>query len=136
VPGRRIRRGLQPAPPLGPGGCAVGGTTRGRNLAAEQPGQRSAGAVRKFSLAHGWTPRLRTITTRLTALTWTLLDAEDLLSLVPMSVVRPWVERALLQVLPMEQAQPLEPLGLLLPSAAAKPAALLLADHVARHYAA
>ena len=77
---------------------------------------------------------MRALTTRVTALTWVLLDTEDLLSLVPLSVVRPWVTRGLLRVLSLEQEQPLEPLGLLLPEHGAKPAVALLADHVARHY--
>ena len=79
---------------------------------------------------------MRAITTRVTTLTWAMLDSDDLLSLVPLSVVRPWVQRGLLRVLPLEQEQPLEPLGLLLPERGVKPAVALLAEHLTRHYAA
>jgi DNA-binding transcriptional LysR family regulator len=99
------------------------------------PGSAAHEQLEKLSQAQGWTPRLCAITTRVTALTWALLDADDLLTLVPLSVVRPWVNRALLHVLPLEQQQLLQPLGLLLPEVGGKPAAALLADHVARHYA-
>ena len=65
--------------------------------------------------AQGWALRASTIVTRISALTWTLLDSGRLLTLVPYSVVRPWVERQQLQVLPVHLNMPFEPVGMLMP---------------------
>lgn len=82
-----------------------------------------------------WTPRTRPVMTRVTTLTWTMLDTQDLLTLLPLSVVRPWVRRGLLQVLPIAPSQPLAPLGMLVPEQGSKPAVDKLASHVAAHAA-
>jgi DNA-binding transcriptional LysR family regulator len=77
-----------------------------------------------------WAPRIRPVTTRITTLTWTMLDTQDLLTLVPLSVVRPWVRRGLLKVLPMPWRLQIDPLGMLLPEHGAAPAVDKLAHHV------
>ncbi|MCZ4316668.1 LysR family transcriptional regulator [Comamonadaceae bacterium G21597-S1] len=82
----------------------------------------------------GWTPRIRPVTTRVTALTWTMLDTQDLLTLVPLGVVRPWVRRGLLHVVPTPWHLPLDPLGMLLPDAPLAPAVDKLAQHMIAHH--
>jgi DNA-binding transcriptional LysR family regulator len=54
------------------------------------------------------------VITRISPLTWTLLDSLPLLTVVPFSVVRPWVERTQLVALPVLPAMPFLPLGMLL----------------------
>ncbi|MCW5644621.1 MAG: LysR family transcriptional regulator [Rhodoferax sp.] len=83
---------------------------------------------------HGWTPRIRPVTTRVTALTWTMLDADDLLTLVPLSVVNPWVRRGLLHVVPTPWQLPMEPLGMLLPETPLAPAVDTLVQHVGHYH--
>lgn len=60
-------------------------------------------------------PRLCPVVTRISALTWVLLDRQPVLAVVPYSVVRPWVERSQLAVLPLALPLPFTPLGMLLP---------------------
>lgn len=79
---------------------------------------------------HGWLPRHCRIVTRMSALTWTLLDAQPVLTLVPYSVLRPWVERGQLAVLALPLALPFEPLGMLLPENDRTTACELLAGFV------
>lgn len=79
---------------------------------------------------HGWPARTSPVVTRTPALTWTLLDTQDLLALVPYSVVRPWVERGQLKVLPVSLDLPFEPLGLLRPVDGLGPAGERLVAHV------
>jgi DNA-binding transcriptional LysR family regulator len=78
----------------------------------------------------GWPARTSPIVTRISALTWTLLDSQDLLALVPFSVIRPWVERGQLKELPVALAMPFEPLGLLRPNQGLNAAGESLAAYV------
>lgn len=78
----------------------------------------------------GWAPRTCQIVTRISALSWTLLDTQPLLALVPYSVVRPWVERGQLKVLAVPLELPFDPLGLLRPVEGLGPAGERLVDHV------
>jgi DNA-binding transcriptional LysR family regulator len=66
----------------------------------------------------GWSPRVCPVLTRISSLTWTMLDSAPLVTLIPMSVVSPWVERKYLYVLPLELDMPFEPTGMLLPTRA------------------
>lgn len=81
--------------------------------------------------AQGWAPRMCPVVARMPLLTWAMLDAQELLTLVPLSVVQPWVERGLLQVLPVALDLPFEPLGMLLPQLGGSPAAEKLVRFVA-----
>lgn len=65
--------------------------------------------------SQGWALRSSSIVTRISALTWSLLDTQDVLTLVPYSVVSPWVERGLIKVLDVALNMPFEPVGMLLP---------------------
>ncbi|MEZ5645525.1 MAG: LysR family transcriptional regulator [Burkholderiaceae bacterium] len=78
----------------------------------------------------GWPARTSPVVTRTSALTWTLLDTLDLLALVPYSVVRPWVERGHLKLLPVPLEMPFESLGILRPVEGLGPAGERLAAHV------
>ncbi|QBM27071.1 LysR family transcriptional regulator [Hydrogenophaga pseudoflava] len=78
----------------------------------------------------GWTPRTCQIVTRISPLTWTLLDTRPLLALVPFSVLRPWVERGQLKVLPLPLDLPFEPLGVLRPAEGLGPAGERLVAYV------
>jgi DNA-binding transcriptional LysR family regulator len=89
--------------------------------------------LERLSEEQGWTPRIRPVTTRITTLTWTMLDTQDLLTLVPLSVVRPWIRRGLLHALPIQTQQSLAPLGMLLPEHGVAPAVDKLAAHVAQY---
>ncbi len=78
----------------------------------------------------GWSPRSCGILTRMSALTWTLLDTAPLVTLVPLGVVSPWVERRLLHVLPLELEMPFEPIGMLLPEGVQSAACEKMARYV------
>lgn len=78
----------------------------------------------------GWAPRTCQIVTRISTLTWTLLETQPLLALVPFSVVRPWVERSQLKVLPVALDLPFEPLGVLRPTEGLGPAGAQLAGYI------
>ncbi len=78
----------------------------------------------------GWRPAVCPVITRISALTWTLLDAAPLVTLIPLSVVSPWVERKYLHVLPVELDMPFDPTGMLLPTRAQSGACEKLAAHV------
>lgn len=66
----------------------------------------------------GWVPTVCPVVTRISALTWTMLDAAQLVTLIPLSVVSSWVERKYLHVLPVELDMPFAPTGMLLPTRA------------------
>lgn len=78
----------------------------------------------------GWVARTSPVVTRTPALTWTLLDTQPLLALVPYSVVRPWVERGQLKLLSVPLDMPFSPLGLLRPIDGLGPAGERLVEHV------
>ena len=78
----------------------------------------------------GWVPETCQVITRISALTWTLLDAEPLLTLVPYSVVRPWVQRDQLRVLPVDLDMPFDAIGMLLPDGDRGAAVSRLVDFV------
>ena len=85
---------------------------------------------------HGWPLQASSIVTRISALTWTMLDAQRLLTLVPYSVVRPWVERRQLMVLSLALDMPFDPVCMLLPQHGLSRAAELLSGFVVAHAAA
>ena len=85
---------------------------------------------------HGWPLQASSIVTRISALTWTMLDAQRLLTLVPYSVVRPWVERRQLMVLPLALDMPFDPVCMLLPQHGLSRAAELLSGFVVAHASA
>lgn len=64
---------------------------------------------------HGWQPQTCQVVTRISTLTWALLDAQPLVTLVPLSVVQPWVRSRHLVVLPVRESLPFDPIGVLLP---------------------
>jgi DNA-binding transcriptional LysR family regulator len=85
--------------------------------------------------AQGWQPDIHPIVSRIPALTWTLLDTHSLLTLVPQSVVQPWLERGLLHILPLDLDLSFDPLGMLVPENSIKPACERLIDFVMQTYA-
>jgi DNA-binding transcriptional LysR family regulator len=80
----------------------------------------------------GWPIAASSIVTRISTLTWTLLDTQNVLTLVPYSVVSPWVERKLIQVLPVVLDMPFEPIGMLLPVRGQSMGSKILAGYVQR----
>jgi DNA-binding transcriptional LysR family regulator len=78
----------------------------------------------------GWNARDCGILTRTASLTWTLLDSAPLVTLVPLGVVSPWVERGLLHVLPLDLDMPFEPTGMLLPAGAQNAACATMERYV------
>jgi len=80
-------------------------------------------------------PRLCQVITRISPLTWAMLDRQPVLAVVPYSVVRPWVERSQLAVLPLDVAMPFAPLGMLLPAPPLSRACARLAGFVRAHAA-
>lgn len=82
--------------------------------------------------AQGWSARSSSIVTRISPLTWTLLDTQNVLTLVPYSVVSPWVERGLVKVLDVTLDMPFEPVGMLLPVQGRSSACETLAGFVHR----
>lgn len=83
--------------------------------------------------SQGWSLMSSSIVTRVSALTWTLLDSDDLLTLVPYSVVSPWAERGLIKVLPLALDMPFEPVGMLLPLQGQSSACETLSGFFQRH---
>ena len=77
-----------------------------------------------------WAPRSCGILTRISSLTWTLLDTGPFVTLVPLGVVSPWVERKLLHVLPLDLDMPFEPNGMLLPELAQSQASEAMVRYV------
>jgi DNA-binding transcriptional LysR family regulator len=95
------------------------------------PGSAARAVFEQLCEQQGWTPHICPVVARMPLLTWAMLDAQELLTLVPLSVVQPWVERGLLQVLPVALDLPFEPLGMLLPQRGGSPAAEKLVRFVA-----
>lgn len=77
-----------------------------------------------------WKPIMHPVVARLPALTWTLLDSQDLLAFVPLSVMQPWLDRGLLKALSIELPLAFEPLGMLVPEQGIKLASQRLVDFV------
>lgn len=80
----------------------------------------------------GWIPRSCGILTRTSSLTWTMLDSAPLVTLVPLGVVSPWIERGLLHVLPLALDMPFEPTGMLLKEGAQSTACETMVAYVLR----
>jgi DNA-binding transcriptional LysR family regulator len=78
----------------------------------------------------GTQPKLCPVITRISPLTWAILDRQPVLTVVPFSVVRPWVDRGQLCVLPLDMPMPFSPLGMLLPQKGLSTACKRLADFV------
>lgn len=70
------------------------------------------------------------VVTRISPLTWAMLDQVPVLTVLPFSVVRPWVSRGQLVALPLGLSMPFLPLGMLLPQQALSAACARLADFV------
>jgi DNA-binding transcriptional LysR family regulator len=75
-----------------------------------------------------WQPLMHPVVARLPALTWTLLDSQDLLAFVPLSVMQPWLDRGLLKALPIDLQLGFDPLGMLVPESGVKLACQCLVD--------
>ena len=69
-------------------------------------------------------PRLNTVVTRASSLTWALLQADRLLTLVPYGVVRQLVEAGQLAVIEVQPVLPFAPVGLVVPQQGATAATL------------
>lgn len=86
--------------------------------------------AQRWALSHD---RVVAVYLRIAAATWWMLREQDLLTLVPYSVVRPFVEAGELAALDMDEPMPLDPLGTLLP-VAARSAATRLARFLEQQY--
>jgi DNA-binding transcriptional LysR family regulator len=80
----------------------------------------------------GGQPRMVQVLTRASVLTVALVEALDVLALVPLSVVRPWVDKGELVLVDVQPAPPFPPLGIVLPTEAASQAALQFAGFIER----
>ncbi|MEY4750788.1 MAG: HTH-type transcriptional regulator GbpR [Pseudomonadota bacterium] len=60
-------------------------------------------------------PRMVQIVTRVSALTLSLVESLDVLALVPLSVVHPWIDRGQLKLVDVQPVASFKPLGLILP---------------------
>lgn len=78
----------------------------------------------------GWRPAICQVVTRTVSLTWAMLDSEPLVTLIPLSVVHPWVKRKLLHMLPIDLQMPCDPIGMLLPDGPRSAASLALSGQV------
>jgi len=79
-----------------------------------------------------WKPIMHPVVARLPALTWTLLDSQDLLAFVPLSVIQPWLDRGLLKAVSVDLPLAFEPLGMLVPEQDIKLASKRLVDFIIR----
>lgn len=78
-------------------------------------------------------PRICEVVTRVPTVMWWMLRQTRVLGVVPYSVVRHYVESGELSVLKLEQAMPLEPLGVLVPQEGLQPALARLIDFLLAH---
>jgi DNA-binding transcriptional LysR family regulator len=78
-------------------------------------------------------PKMVQVLTRVSVLTLALVEAMDVLALVPLSVVRPWVDKGQLVVLDVQPAPPFRPLGVVLPAERASQAAGALVAFLEGH---
>ena len=83
----------------------------------------------------GVQPRTVQVLTRTAPLTVALVEALDVLALVPLSVVRPWIDKGALVVVDVRPAPPFPPLGIVQPAEAASQAALQFASFIGRSVA-
>ncbi len=67
--------------------------------------------------AVGVQPRMVQVLTRVSSLTVALVEALDVLALVPLSVVRPWIDKGQLVVVAVRPEPPFRPLGIVVPAA-------------------
>ncbi len=89
----------------------------------------SVGSAARDVLDHqmallGVEPRTVPVLTRVSTLTVSLVETLDVLALVPLSVVQPWVDAARLCVVDLKPALPFKPLGIVMPITNATQAAL------------
>ena len=89
----------------------------------------SVGSAARDVLDHqmallGVEPRTVPVLTRVSTLTVSLVETLDVLALVPLSVVQPWVDAARLCVVDLKPALPFKPLGIVMPTTNATQAAL------------
>lgn len=80
--------------------------------------------------ALGASPTVHSVVTRVSALTWAMLQADHLLTLAPLGVVRQLVEAGQLAVLDLEADLPFGPLGLLMQDSGTRQAARVFVDHL------
>jgi DNA-binding transcriptional LysR family regulator len=78
----------------------------------------------------GATPAVSTVVTRVSGLTWAMLQGDRLLTLVPYGVVRQLVEAGQLAIVPVQPSLPFSPLGWLLNDAAVSQATRRFLDHL------
>ena len=80
----------------------------------------------------GASPAVSTVVTRVSGLTWALLQSDRLLTLLPYGVVRQLVEAGQLVIVDVRPALPFSPLGWLLHDAAVSQATRRFLDHMER----
>ncbi|MCU0920705.1 MAG: LysR family transcriptional regulator [Burkholderiaceae bacterium] len=73
-------------------------------------------ALDALAAEQGWTLRTATVVTRAQQMTWSLLQRQRAVSMVPHAVVRPLCDALQLVVLPLERQWPIDELGLLVPA--------------------
>jgi len=78
----------------------------------------------------GAQPRTVPVLTRVSTLTVSLVESLDVLALVPLSVVQPWVDVGRLHVVDLQPAPPFRPLGLVKPAERATRAAQTFIDFI------
>ena len=81
---------------------------------------------------HEAQPAINGVVTRVSSLTWALLSAQPVLTLVPYAVVRQLVEAGQLALIEPPRSLPLKPLGLVVPDEAA-PAVTTFVDWMQGH---
>lgn len=82
--------------------------------------------------ALGTVPLASPVVTRVSALTWAMLQADRLLTLVPQGVVRQFVEAGQLALVDVQPPLAFSPLGWLLPQSGSSDATLRTIDHLDR----
>lgn len=73
-------------------------------------------------------PRLSQVVTRVSAMTWALLEEQEVITLAPASVFRQLQRAGRLVALPMASRLPMQPLGMALPARDVPPATRCVAD--------
>lgn len=96
----------------------------------QQVGSAAREALDAQLQAVGAQPKMVQVLTRVSTLSVALVERLDVLALVPLSVVRPWVDRGALTVVDMQPPLPFRPLGLVLPAEHASQAVLRFAAFV------
>jgi DNA-binding transcriptional LysR family regulator len=78
-------------------------------------------------------PRMVQVVTRVSTLTLALVEAMDVLALVPQSVVQPWIDRGQLKIVDVSPTPPFRPLGAVLQAQQTPSAVATLASFLERY---